>query len=106
MGARERLPVGRQTCAFAAKYGQLEVLKWARENGCPWDEHTRSRGVEGIRRNLSRRREDGERTSNERAITPDERGVTRRDERCDEHASDARAVSVVLTAVRATAGVK
>jgi hypothetical protein len=21
--------------------GQLEVLKWARENGCPWDERTR-----------------------------------------------------------------
>jgi hypothetical protein len=22
----------------AAKGGHLEVLKWARENGCPWDE--------------------------------------------------------------------
>ena len=21
--------------------GHLEVLKWARENGCPWDEWTR-----------------------------------------------------------------
>jgi hypothetical protein len=25
----------------AAKYGHLDVLKWARENGCPWYEHTR-----------------------------------------------------------------
>ncbi len=28
------------TCACAAEGGQLEVLKWARENGCPWDEST------------------------------------------------------------------
>ena len=34
-------PWDKLTCAGAAKYGQLEVLKWARENGCPWDEHTR-----------------------------------------------------------------
>ena len=26
------------TCAYAAEGGHLEVLKWARENGCPWDE--------------------------------------------------------------------
>jgi hypothetical protein len=25
----------------AAYDGHLEVLKWARENGCPWDERTR-----------------------------------------------------------------
>ena len=24
-----------KTCAFAAKGGHLAVLKWARENGCP-----------------------------------------------------------------------
>ena len=24
-------------CEIAAEYGHLEVLKWARENGCPWD---------------------------------------------------------------------
>ena len=29
------------TCAYAAMGGHLEVLKWARENGCPWDERTR-----------------------------------------------------------------
>ncbi len=34
-------PWNQETCALAAKYGYLEVLKWARENGCPWDEHTR-----------------------------------------------------------------
>ena len=28
------------TCAYAAKGGHLDVLKWARENGCPWDEWT------------------------------------------------------------------
>ena len=39
MGARERLPVGHGvSCAFAAGGGHLEVLQWARENGCPWDE--------------------------------------------------------------------
>jgi hypothetical protein len=26
-----------ETCAFAASAGHLEVLKWARENGCEWD---------------------------------------------------------------------
>ena len=36
--ARERLPVGRGTCSSAAKGGHLEVLQWARANGCPWDE--------------------------------------------------------------------
>ena len=28
------------TCIYAAQNGHLEVLKWARENGCPWDEDT------------------------------------------------------------------
>jgi len=37
--ARENgCPWDKQTCAYAAKGGHLEVLKWARENGCPWDE--------------------------------------------------------------------
>jgi hypothetical protein len=26
---------------YAAKKGHLEVLRWARENGCPWSEETR-----------------------------------------------------------------
>ena len=25
-------------CTYAALNGHLEVLQWARENGCPWDE--------------------------------------------------------------------
>jgi hypothetical protein len=28
------------TCACAARSGHLEILKWARFNGCPWDENT------------------------------------------------------------------
>ena len=28
-----------KTCAFAASCGQLEV-QWARANGCPWDGYT------------------------------------------------------------------
>ena len=31
LGARERLPVGLRTCAFAAEGDHLETLKWARE---------------------------------------------------------------------------
>ena len=38
---RADFPWDSRTCAFAAEQGHLEVLKWARENGCPWDEHTR-----------------------------------------------------------------
>ena len=28
------------TCYHAANNGHLEVLKWARENGCDWDPYT------------------------------------------------------------------
>ena len=59
MGARERLPRGTSatstwarenaaTCAWAAEGGHLEVLKWARENGCPWDEETRELAAEEL----------------------------------------------------------
>jgi hypothetical protein len=34
------------TCAYAAKGGHLEVLKWARENGCPWN-------IEAVRANAT-----------------------------------------------------
>jgi hypothetical protein len=34
-------PWDEETCACAAYGGHLEVLKWARENGCPWDEWVR-----------------------------------------------------------------
>lgn len=33
------------TCAWAAEGGYLEVLKWAIENDCPWDEQTCSRAA-------------------------------------------------------------
>ena len=36
--ARENdCPWDEYTCRAAAKGGHLETLKWARENGCPWD---------------------------------------------------------------------
>ena len=28
------------TCAYAAENGHFEILKWAREQGCPWNEWT------------------------------------------------------------------
>ena len=34
-------------CWAAARGGHLEVLQWARANGCPWDEMTCSRAAEG-----------------------------------------------------------
>ena len=30
----------KETCALAAIYRHLEVLQWARAQGCPWDEET------------------------------------------------------------------
>jgi hypothetical protein len=39
--AREKgCPWDSDTCAYAAKGGHLEVLKWARQNGCPWNSNT------------------------------------------------------------------
>jgi hypothetical protein len=35
------------TCCGAARSGHLEVLQWARANGCPWDEDTCSAAAEG-----------------------------------------------------------
>ena len=37
---RRNFPWGMSTCAFAAWGGHLEMLKWARANGCPWNELT------------------------------------------------------------------
>ena len=31
------------TCAHAVKEGHVEVLRWARENGCPWGTWARDR---------------------------------------------------------------
>jgi len=39
--ARENgCPWNEDTCTGAAYSGQLEALQWARENGCPWNEET------------------------------------------------------------------
>jgi hypothetical protein len=39
--ARENgCPWDEDTCSFAAEKGHLEVLQWAHANGCPWDEDT------------------------------------------------------------------
>jgi len=37
VGAGNHCPRHETTCAAAAQFGQLEALKWARENSCPWD---------------------------------------------------------------------
>ena len=36
------VPWNENTCAYAAGFGHLEVLRWAHENGCPWDANTRA----------------------------------------------------------------
>ena len=36
-----------ETCEAAAKGGHLEVLQWARQNGCPWNELTCSAAAGG-----------------------------------------------------------
>jgi len=39
--ARENgCPWNEDICSDAASNGHLDCLKWARENGCPWDEYT------------------------------------------------------------------
>ena len=39
--ARENgCPWDEMTCTYVAYGGQLEVLKWARAQDCPWDEGT------------------------------------------------------------------
>jgi hypothetical protein len=44
----ERAPhVRRDVCALAADVGNLDVLKWARENDCPWDDETCANAAEG-----------------------------------------------------------
>ena len=35
------------TCTWAASRGHLNVLKYAHENGCPWDERTCKYAAEG-----------------------------------------------------------
>ncbi len=38
---------GAQTCAFAAEKGHLKILKWMHENGCEWDAETCRTAAEG-----------------------------------------------------------
>ena len=33
-------PWNKYTCVFAAQNGHLEILRWAHNNGCPWDKYT------------------------------------------------------------------
>ncbi|KAL6075027.1 Ankyrin repeat domain-containing protein [Balamuthia mandrillaris] len=49
MGKGERMPLGSQhlrPCTKAAQWVHLEVLEWARENGCPWGEQACTRAAE------------------------------------------------------------
>ena len=44
--ARENgCPWNKWTCSSAAQNGYLEILKWARENGCGWDGYTCTHAV-------------------------------------------------------------
>ena len=38
--------MGADTCHYAVEGGHVEVLRWARENGCPWIAATRARAAE------------------------------------------------------------
>ena len=38
---------GMQVCANAAEGGHLEVLKWLRAEGCPWDARVCANALEG-----------------------------------------------------------
>ena len=45
MAASRGLPLERGYCHFAVDKGHAEVLRWARENGCPWHAYTRDRAA-------------------------------------------------------------
>ena len=45
-------------CTAASKNGHLELLKWARLNGCPWDKITYENRVENRNPALVRYLED------------------------------------------------
>ena len=38
MDSKKWMSLDYYTCIYAAQYGHFEVLKSARENGCPWSE--------------------------------------------------------------------
>ena len=41
----EGCPWDSDTCYNAVKYGHVETLRWARENGCPWTAYTRDKAA-------------------------------------------------------------
>ncbi len=41
------IPWGRTTCSEAARQGHLDLLRWARAQGCPWDENTCAQAARG-----------------------------------------------------------
>ena len=43
----EGCPWDDDICSYAAREGHLEVLKWVRSEGCPWDAYTCSQAAEG-----------------------------------------------------------
>jgi len=43
----QNCPWDEDTCALAAKGGHLEVLKWCREQRCDWDENTCASAAKG-----------------------------------------------------------
>ena len=38
-------PWNKHTCRYAVDQGHVEVLRWARQNGCPWHAQTRDRAA-------------------------------------------------------------
>ncbi|CAB9499193.1 ankyrin containing protein (ISS) [Seminavis robusta] len=44
--------MGSSTCSAASQNGHFEMLKWAHENGCPWDADTMVGAVKGGHLNI------------------------------------------------------
>ena len=44
MGQGTSMSMDETTCSSDAENGHLKLLKWARVNGCPWDEDTYDAG--------------------------------------------------------------
>jgi hypothetical protein len=53
------VPWNNATCSYAAKGGHFDVLLWARENGCPWDNTCASAAEGGHLEILKWARENG-----------------------------------------------
>ena len=44
----EGCPWGSMACHWAVYFGRVEVLRWVRENGCPWTAETRDKAAETL----------------------------------------------------------